>query len=245
MTVVQMIISRVQTLVADLGQDWADPDLICKHLVIANDDLEPELQMYNLDFDTQVVILPSIPANTTTLGALQEDGQPLSGLILPKTVEWRLAGQSEEQWQPVNYVQKVVDTDTGTGLPGAAVASNYSDVESWEWRNGTLFLSPCSQSVDLRIRYQSLPVEVNADSPNQPVRGVTNILTYDTVLSIDTVRKAANRDFIAAINFRRKKAFAIFAANQIKGHQGQIIRLGGRRSTTNGIPLTSGPPIVG
>lgn len=244
MTVVQMIIARVQTLTSDLGQDWATPDYICRHLVIANDDLEPELQMYNLDFDTQVVVLPNVSANTTSLSALQADGQPLAGLILPKTLEWRLVGQNDEQWQGVPYVQKVIDTNTGTSLPGNAVTSNYSVVESWEWRNGVVYVSPCSQAVDMRIRYQSLPVEVKADSSNQPVRGVTNILCFDTVLSIDTVRKASDRDFIARIEKRRAKAFGIFVTNQVKAKQGQIIRLGGRRSDTNGIPSTSGPPIV-
>lgn len=243
-----MIIKRVQTLVADMGQDWATPDYICEHLAIVNDDLEPELQMYNLDFDTQEVILASVPANTTNLSGYQGDGQPLGGMILPKTLEWRLAGQNDEQWQPVPYVQKVVDTNTGTSLPGNPTASNYSVVESWEWRNGTQYISPCSQIVDLRDRFQSLPVEINSDdgdAGSQPVRGVTNLLAFDVVLSIDTVRKAGNRDFIAMISSRRKKAFAIFVANQVKAKQGLVMRLGGRRSTLNGVPLTSGPPIVG
>lgn len=242
-TVVESIISRVQTLVADLGQDWADPDLICKHLVIANDDLEPELQARGLNYDTQVVILPAIAANTTSLDAYMQDGGPLSGLVLPRTLEWRQIGQNQEQWLQVPYVQKVIDTDTGTGISGSDIAANFSDVESFEWRNGRVILSPCSQPVDLRVRGQFLPTEVNADSPNQPVRGVTNILTYDTVLSIDTVRKASNRDFIATIQKRRDRAFGYFDTNQEKARQGQTLRLGGRRSGSN-YPIYR-PPIVG
>lgn len=245
-TVVQKIQKRVQTLTAEMGQDWATPDYILEHLAIVNDDLEPELQMYNLNFETQSVILPNIPANTTSLAAFQEDGQPMAGLILPNTLEWRLVGQNDEQWQPVEYVQKVIDTNTGTSEPGSATASNYNIVVSWEYRNGKVLISPCAQPVDLRIRYQSLPVEVQdaSDEESQPIRGVTNILVYDVVLSIDTVRKASNRDFIAMIGARRAKAFGVFVANQQKAKQGQMLRLGGRRSNFYG-RSTSGPPIVG
>lgn len=242
-TVVQTIISRVQTLVAEMGSDWADPDYILEHLVIVNDDLEEELQAYDLNFDTQVVVLPAVPANTTDLGGYQGDGQPLCGLLLPKALEWRAVGQNQEEWLPVPYVEKVVDTDTGTGEPGVPVASDAAEVESWEWRNGVIFISPCMTAVDLRVRFQGLPVLVNADSPNQPAMGVTNILTFDVVLSIDTVRKASDRDFIASIMKRRARAYGFFCSNQQKAKQGQILRLGSRRNGS-GQPYFR-PPIVG
>lgn len=36
-------------------------------------------------------------------------------MILPKSVEWRLVGQNQQQWTEVKSVDKVLDTDTGTG----------------------------------------------------------------------------------------------------------------------------------
>lgn len=243
-TVVNQIVKRVQTLVADLGADWADQDYILQHLLIVNDDLEIELQAYGLNFDTQVVVLPNVPANTSDLAAYQSEGQPLEGLVLPKTLEYRMVGQNDEMWLPVSDVQKVVDTNTGTSEPGSPTVSNDSTVESWEWRTGIIFISPCSQAVDLRIRFQSLPVTLNADSPNQPVRGVTNILTFDVVLSIDTVRKSSNRDFIADIAVRRKRAFGFFQICQQKAQQGQVTRLGSRRQG-DGSPQWRSPITAG
>lgn len=227
---VPLIIKRVQWELRDFGATWTDPDFICQVLAIKNDDLEQELESLDLNFDTQVVILPAVPANTTDLASFQLTGGPLATLIMPILVEWRLSGENQQDWQRVDQAAKVIDSDTGTGLPGAPVASDAVDVESWEWRNGIIVISPSQSVVDLRIRFQALPADLDADSPNQPIRGVVNLLVYWICWSIAKSRGGAASAEAVAWKEELGRAKSIFENNQIKPKHGQMQRLGGRRS---------------
>lgn len=243
---VQLIIDRVQDALEDAGSVWTNADYICSALSIVNDDMEQELQMLGLNFDTQVIILPNVPANTTSLSTYQADGQPLSGMIMPKVVEWRIAGQTQQDWDVVDPVDKLIDTDTGTGEQGVAVASSDSTVESWEWRAGVLQTSPCSQIVDYRIRFQSLPTNLNADQPYQPFRGLVNPLTYAVCEYIEGKRCGKASQNAVGYGKDKIRALGTFRATQVQGQLGKFTRLAGRRSS--GYAQAIGPfssPIVG
>jgi len=116
---VQDIITRVQTELEDAtgesGSDWTDADYIIGKLVTIGDDIAIRLQLLDLDYSTVEVILANVAANTIDLSAYQANGAPLAMMILPKSVEWRIVGQNQQQWTPVQRVDKVIDTDTGTG----------------------------------------------------------------------------------------------------------------------------------
>jgi len=238
MSATTLIITTVQKLLEEFGQEWAGPDDICDWLGICNRDLELELEGLDLNFDTEVVIIPAVPANTTDLSAYQAEGQPLFGMILPKVIEWRLMGQNQEMWQPVPQVQKVIDTDTGTGEQNVAVESAVDVVESYEWRGGVVYVSPCSQDVDLRVRFQGLPTTLNADSPNQPILGLVNPLAYLVAMSLLDSRGGPATAYSTKIMARYTRTIATFRATQTKAQQSIVIRLGGRRSR---IPGNVGP----
>lgn len=243
---VQLIIIRVQDALEDAGSAWTNADYICSALSIVNDDIEQELENLGLNFDTQVIIIPNVPANTIDLSAYQADGQPLGGMILPKTFEWRLVGQNEEMWTQVDPVDKVIDTDTGTGEPGSPVASSDPTVESWEWRAGILVFSPCSQPIDIRIRFQSLPTNLNADSPYQPFRGLVNPLTFAVAEWIEGKRCGQSSENKIGYEKKKLRALGIFRATQVQAQHSKNTRLGGRRSSTYAYgmgPFSS--PIVG
>jgi hypothetical protein len=234
---VNLIIRRVQTLLSGVGSvdDIANPDYICRFLEIVNDDLMQRFENLDLNFSTEVVILPDVPANTTDLSSFQQEGAPLACLELPLLLEWRLAGQTQLEWQPVENVQKVYDTDTGTGLPGVPVTSEEIGIDSYEWRGGVIYISPSSQDTDIRVRYQSLPVDLDADSPNQPVRGVVNILAYG--ISIMILSKRGGQDTLKTdIEGWLTQAVGLFESTQVKSQQSQRQRLGSRRSQWNGGP---------
>lgn len=99
---VQDIVDRVQTEIEDLtgesNSSWTDPDYIIGKLRTVGDDIAVRLQLLDLNYNTQEVILAAIPANTIDLSSYQASGQPLAEMIVPKTIEWRLAGQNQEQW---------------------------------------------------------------------------------------------------------------------------------------------------
>lgn len=233
-----LIITTVQKLLEEFGQEWAGSDDICDWLGICNRDLELELQGLDLNFNTQVEIIPGVPANTTDLSAYQTEGGPLFGMILPKVIEWRLAGQNQEQWQDVPNVQKVIDTDTGTGEDNAPVVSATDIVESYEWRGGLVYISPCSQIVDYRVRFQGLPTQLNADSPNQPILGLVNPLAYLVTMSLLDSRGGPTTPYSQKIMARYTRTIATFRSTQVKAQQSIVVRLGGRRSRQ---PGTVGP----
>jgi hypothetical protein len=245
---VQDIVTRVQTEIEDLtgepDSSWTDADYIIGKLMTVSDDIAVRLQLLDLNYNTQEVILPAIPANTNSLVSYQADGQPLSQMILPKTVEWRLSGENQEQWTPVHQVDKVIDTDQGTGLPGATIESDDPTVESWEYRGGVLLISPCEEVVDLRIRYVATAIQLNANSAQQ-VLGLTNTYVYKCCEKICAARGGTGTEYFRDC-FNR--ACADFEGLSVKIQHGKRTRLGGRRS---GSPTGSGwgtggwtPPIV-
>src|ERR1700690_3473955 len=113
---VQLIITRVQTEIGNAtgepNSDWTDADYILGKLAVLSDDIANRLELLDLNYATVEVILPAVPANTPDLSSYQASGQPLSMLILPKSIEWRLAGETQEEWSFSTQVDKVIDTDT-------------------------------------------------------------------------------------------------------------------------------------
>src|SRR5579871_4165110 len=101
---VQDIITRVQNELEDLtgesSSSWTDPDYILGKLVTVGDDIAVRLQLLDLNYNTQEVILFNIPANTTSLASFLQTGGELAEMILPKSVEWRVAGKNQTQTGP-------------------------------------------------------------------------------------------------------------------------------------------------
>jgi hypothetical protein len=240
--VVDMIVKRVRRLI---GSQSRDKDLIIGHLEIVNDEMAAKFQSYGLKFDTRVVVLPDISANTTDLRDLQVLGQPLFDLMVPESLEWKLAGQSEIRWKAVADLPVVVDTNLGSGTGDSEVMSDRAWVESWEWRGGTIWISPCSQNVDLRVRGQFMPNLIDSDSQD-PIRAAINILAFFTAASV--VITDGGPQSVRAKDFRARgmNALGDFQSNQVKAQQGKIMRLAGRRDRVRntGFGASSfGPPV--
>jgi hypothetical protein len=246
---VQDIINRVQTEIEDATGEsdstWTDADYVLGKLLTVGDDIAIRLQLLDLNYNTQEVILPAIPANTEDLSGYQAAGQPLAEMIIPKTVEWRLAGENQEQWQPVPEVDKVIDTDTGTGLPGSAIESDDPTVESWEYRGGALKISPCEEIVDLRIRFVATAIQLNANSAQQ-VLGLTNVYVYKVCEKICASRGVGTSGLVEYFRDCYNRACGDFEALSVKTQHPKGMRLGGRRSgSPTGLNTGWKPPIVG
>lgn len=246
---VQEIISRVQTELEDAtgesNSDWTDADYILGKLVTLGDDIAIRLQLLDLNYSTQEIILPNIAANTTDLSAFQAAGQPLAQMLLPKSVEWRIVGQNQQQWQAVKQVDKLIDTDTGTGEANVAVTSDDPTVESYEWRGGLLKLSPCQVPIDLRIRFVGTAISLNTNSQQQIV-GLTNVYVYKCCVKICGARSVGTSALVSFFIAEYNRACADFEGLSMKTQQSKTIRLGGRRSGSDcGQDGGWRPPIVG
>jgi hypothetical protein len=231
--------------------NYADYDYIIKWINIRNRDLNNCFQALGLNFDTQVVVLIGVPANTVNLATYQADGGLLANLVIPDStdgssaIEWRVTGQDDESWQPVPMVGKVIDTNTST-IPGT-VTSDTGIVESYEWRGGTVWISPCNQIVDLRVRGDFLP-SFSGDDAASYVKGAINVLAYWTCESIS---KYGPGDESAPIHTAFLSDFENakddFACMLAKAQMSAPLQLGGRRTQWPGGNSGGGftLPIVG
>jgi hypothetical protein len=166
-------------------------------------------------------------------------------MIIPKSVEWRLAGENQEQWTMVQQVDKLIDTDTGTGIPPAVVASDDPTVESWEYRLGLLNVSPCEEIVDFRIRFVATVISLTNNSQQQII-GLTNVYVYKCCEKIMASRGAGMSALVGYFTKCYDRSCADFEGLSLKSQQSKMTRLGGRRSgPLYGYDSGFKPPIVG
>lgn len=246
---VQDIITRVQSELEDAtgesNSDWTDADYILGKLVTLGDDISTRLQLLDLNYSTQETIIPNVGPNAVDLSTYQAAGQVLAQMVLPKSVEWRLVGQTQEDWQFVEQVDKIIDTDTGTGETGSAVASDDPTVESWAWIGGILKLSPCMVPVDFRVRFVGTAISLNTNSTQQII-GLTNVYVYKCCEKICASRAVGTSNLVAYFKDCYNRACADFEGLSLKTQQSKTIRLGGRRSGSwNGCDSGFTPPIIG
>ena len=242
MALIKTVAKRCQLLLTaafGVKSNYADYDYIINWINIRNLDINNRFQALGLDFDTQVVVLPNVPANTTDLSSYQADGGLLSNLVIPDStdgsspLEWRLAGGSDLDWQGVPWVGKVLDTNTAD--EGNPVASESAYVGSFEWRGGIVYISPCNQIVDLRLRGDFVPNFAGDDAAQTLAKGIINVLAYWTCESIAKYAPGGEASSVAkAFNDDAKAAENDWVCMMAKAQQGMPIRLGGRRTQWGG-----------
>lgn len=225
---VQDIVTRVQKLFEDEQASWCDKGYILGWLQMYNEDLESYLENLDLAYDTQVVVIPGVAANTTDLSAYQADGQPLGNMIVPISLEWKLTTDNNLQWRPIPSVDKVEDTNQS--LDAGPVSSNIVGILSYEWRGSVIYISPSSVAVDIRVRAEMLPSVVNTDN-SAYIKGMTNVLAYGIAVMIaDTRGGVGNSKLSLKFSDRHQKALDVLVDRLVKNDQIPQRRMGGRRS---------------
>lgn len=229
---VEDIVSRVQKLFEDEQAGWCDKGYILGWLQMYNEDLESYLENLDLAYDTQVVVILGVPANTTDLSTYQSASGPLANMMFPIALEWKLTGDNNLQWRPIDPVDKVEDTDSS--LDGQPVHSNIVGILSYEWRGSIVYISPSSVAVDLRMRAEMLPAVVNTDNAAY-IKGMTNVLAYGISVMIADVRGGAgNAKLSLKFADRHQKALDVLVDRLVKQDQIPHRRMGGRRSVWQG-----------
>lgn len=248
------VLTRLQslmTLAYGPKSNYADMDYLTDFVSIRNEDVNLRIQSLGLNFDTQVVVLLGVPANTTDLSSYQADGQALGALVIPDSgdgsdpIEWRVAGQTDLMWQPVPWVGKVEDTNGAD--PGQPIASISSAVDSFEWRAGIIVISPCNVAVDLRIRGTFLPILADNDAA-QVIKGLANVIAYWTGEMVSALGPGGESGPVHTwFATEAARAENDFVCNLSKAQLTKPVRLGGRRTQWFG-PMNQAnftPPIVG
>lgn len=226
------IIKRVQQLFEDQNESWCDKDYVQSWLEMHNEDLESLLENLDLSYDTVVVGPITVTAGTTDLSSFQTETEPLENMIYPIALEWRYPGENDLQWRPIDSVDKVIDTNSSA--TEQAVVSNLSGILSYEWRGGTIYISPSSVDVEVRARIEALPSALNIDNTNY-VKGMTNVLAYGVAEMIAGTRGGTgNSKLMILFSAWHQRALDNIADRLVKNEQKIPRRMGGRRSIQPG-----------
>src|SRR5438270_70379 len=89
----QDIVKRVQAKCDDPDGTYITPDYVMVFMQDEYERIANKLRTIDDSFDEQVVELPTVAPGTTDLNAYQAAGKALDGLVTPRRVEWKLAGQ--------------------------------------------------------------------------------------------------------------------------------------------------------
>lgn len=224
------IVLKVQAEFDDLDAAWCDKDYVLSFLSIHNEDVENLLEDLDLSYDTFVILLPAVAAGTTDLSAFQATGQSLANMMIPTTLEWRLVGDTDLQWRPIQKVDKVLDVLVA--VPGGP--SSTQGILSWEWRGGIIYISPSSVPTDIRLRGEQLPQVLNSDSAVY-IKGLSNVLAYGICEHI-AVNRGGPKLSMQAQWFKQKgdDAFESVSDRMVKAEQVVPRRMGGRRNQQRG-----------
>lgn len=156
---------RARALVGDYKKHYATDERLLPLLQQAQDDFFAEVTNMDIAFDEEKIVIPAVPAGTSDLSAYTAAGQPLEHMMLPLGMEWKLAGDPDENYESVRMKDQARDV------------TDQADVTGWEFTGLRIFITRCTVAVDLRIRCQVEPtVTADGDSIIQP--GTTFVLAY-------------------------------------------------------------------
>jgi hypothetical protein len=110
------------------------------------------------------------------------------------------------------------------------VQSDSDIVESYEFRGGIIYISPCNQVVDLRVRGDFIPSVADNDAANF-IKGAINVFVYWACEMISALGPGAEASPVhAAFEKYAMKAEDDFVCLLAKSQMSEIVRLGGRRT---------------
>lgn len=159
------VVQMVATLLDDPGQTTFDADYVVPFINVRWNNMAVNLAMLGLQYSEQVVVF-DLPANTLTLAAYMATGQPLASMMQPKSLEWKLVGAPDTEYQPIGSVNELDDVPPGS-----------EGIDEYSWQGGTCQLNPSSVAVTLRVRFMAMSTTL-VDPTDQMVRGVGDVLSY-------------------------------------------------------------------
>lgn len=100
----------------------------------------------------------STSVGRTSLAALQQQGQPLCGLVTPLYLWWKPAGAPEARYRQMDYKEPLPFSRLSTPQP-------WNGPAYWTWRGNTLFTTPIGFPYDLLVdgRFNPPPLVKDTD----------------------------------------------------------------------------------
>lgn len=209
---VKGVFSRIAGLVNNPQQDWCTPQNYQGQFNQAWDWLFNKLRQTDMPFDEDRVVLPGILAGTRDLSQYTTSGKPLERLIDPKKVWWKQTGMDDTNYTEVPKLDEIPDV------------LNVQGIEGFAWRLGTIYFSPSTIDIDLRIEGEFMFPELV--SPDDPIRmsGFTHVLAFKTSSLIGVVR--GNDNWFTKYDLLAEKSLDDITAKFVKSDQAKVRRLG-------------------
>lgn len=211
---------RVRSLVDDKRGSWCTNDYVTPLIQDLYDDANSQLVSTQSSWDIGVVELPGIQPGTPNLADQQTVGGLLAQLVdQPLRIDWKPAGQPASTYLLVPNFQVLPDIQPPQYMLG------------WEYRSEVIWLTPCTVVVDLRVRGEFDPPDLNEDASvltSHPRIGVA--ISYGVAALIGTIR--GNAKWEASYNAKYEEVMDDIMGELVRSEQGNINRLG--RQTRRG-----------
>ena len=192
------------------------------------DVLDNELEAAGMQYIESIAEV-LIPAQTSDLGYLNNDGNALETMKYPKSMKWKLDGQPNNMYQPSSGpVQELAEVD------------NASSFGALQWRNaqGAVQVTPSVTPMWLKIYFDEMSTDI-FDPTQQVVRGTGHILAFDVAIELCDARKGMEAKS-TMLTKKRAKAWNTFKNSLVKNKQSAQIEApqihGKRRMGTPYVP---------
>ena len=212
--------ARVRNLLDDPQGSYLTDSFLVPLIAEVYDDANSQLSATQSSWDISVVEVLGVQPGTPNLSGLQAPRQLLETLTdQPLRIDWKPGGQ------PANYYQLVTNYEV---LPDIQPAQY---MYGWEFRSETIWLTPCTTAVDLRIRGEfGPPALTNDDSVLVSHPRIGYVVAYGTAALVATVR--GNDAWTKQYEAKAIEGMDEIMGQLVRAEQGQIRRIG--RQTRRG-----------
>lgn len=212
--------ARVRVLLDDPQGSYLTDDFILPLIAEVYEDANSQLASTQSSYDVAVVEVAGIAPGTPNLAALQAGAGPLSHLMAqPQRIDWKAAGEDPSYYSLVPNYGVLPDLQPQEHMAG------------WEFRSNTIWLTPSSIAVDLRVRGEFGPAPLTSDASvltTHPRIGY--VVSYGTAALIAAVR--GNGPWVEEYESKAAEGMDEIMEQLVRMEQGQVRRTGrqtGRR----------------
>ncbi|HUD21837.1 MAG TPA: hypothetical protein VMQ60_03250 [Acidobacteriaceae bacterium] len=205
---------RVRSLVDDPRASWCTDDFLIPLVQDLYEDSSSQLVSTQSSWDIGVVEVPGIQPGTPNLSAQQVAGGMLAQLTdQPLRIDWKPAGQAAAYYLLIPNYEVLPDIQPAQYMLG------------WEYRSDVIWLTPCTIEVDLRIRGEFDPPDLNEDASvltSHPRIGLA--VSYGVGSLIGVIR--GNKGWETSYNAKYEEIMDDIMTELVRSEQGQIRRIG-------------------
>jgi hypothetical protein len=171
---VEEVAKRTAALCDDPQQDWCDLNYVIPILTQIHDEVYDDLKAINAPLTDEIAVLSPVVAGAVDLSSFAAKGKPLENMLQPRWLDWKLVGDLDTAYLPIERVDKLADIDPGTR----------QGVSEYRFRGSTVYITPSSVDVTIRIEFEQLWLDFQDGESAVEVSSLGHILARRTAAEI-------------------------------------------------------------